>query len=271
MNWNREVVLITGAASGIGRSISQLLSKNGASLSLVDIDKEGLMKTIESSEIRADHVLPIEADVTNESSMNDAIKKTINEFGHLTTTIANAGVGYPTPADKMDLNQVKQMLDINLRGVLNTLVPSIDHMIEQERGHLVIVSSSAAFRGIPGAGTYSATKAGVLRLGESFRHDLQSYNINITTIHPGWIETPMTKPFLDKIKLNEISSEKAASHIKFAIENEKKRYIFPWQMRVIVKLMNIIPETLINLSLNLMPNPEDVLQEDPRKRKDLKS
>lgn len=264
MNWNESVALITGASSGIGRAVAKELSSEGAQLTLIDINEDGLSETKNLPEIDSNNTMTLEADVTNEKAMADAIDQTVDRFGTIDLSFANAGLGYPTAGDELELDSVKRLLEVNVDGVLNTLAPCIEVMKDNNSGHLAITSSAAAFRGIPGGAAYCASKAAVLRLGESLRYDLEDHGINVTTIHPGWIKTPMTSPFEETLKFGEITAQEAAEHIRYAVENRKTRYVFPWQMALTIRLMKFLPESLIDYVLSLAPSPENTLQSKPR-------
>lgn len=256
MNWANKSVLITGAASGIGENLALELESNNADLILLDKDKEGLQKLENSLNGRNGIIQCHVCDVTEENAINRIIQDSWETMNGIDVVIANAGVGYPTPGDKPQLDRIKTIMDINFDGVVNTVVPALKLMLESNGGRLAMISSSAAFTGFKGGAAYCASKAAVLRFSESLRLDLQNHDVSVTSIHPGWVKTPMAEPYDSKVRYFEVTPEDAAKHIRKAIENRKKRYIFPWQFSLLIKSMSLLPQSLVDMGLSLMPSPE---------------
>lgn len=258
MSWSNKSVLITGAASGIGRALTHELAREGARLSLVDLERAALDELESELDYPDSHCLLTEADVTDESAMETVVDRTDEHFDGLDVVVANAGLGYPTPATDFSLSRAKRLLDVNLNGVVNTAVPAIDRMLVNGSGHVVVVSSVAAFVNFKGGASYCASKAGVLRLADSWRLDLAEEDIDVTTIHPGWVETDMTDPLDEDLRMFEISADEAATHIRTAIENNKRKAIFPWQARLLVGLINFVPDAVLEAVLSMTPGSEEL-------------
>src|SRR5439155_10356056 len=106
--------------------------------------------------------------------------------------IANAGVGATTYAVDLCEKEVAELIKVNVIGVVNSVTAVIPHMIERKKGHLVAISSLAAYRGLPKSAAYCASKAAVSALFESLRIDLRGTGVNVTVIYPGFIKTPLT-------------------------------------------------------------------------------
>ena len=128
-------------------------------------------------------------------------------------------------------------------GVNNTLMPFIPKMKEQKSGILVNVSSIASFMRIPYHGGYAGAKVNIRFIADSWRLTLKKYNIQVTTICPGFIKTPMTAelkgmPFLMPV-------ETAVEKIANAIDRGKKTFVFPWQMKIMINLLKILPDGVI--------------------------
>lgn len=261
MNWTDTSVLITGAASGIGRALAKELDGTGAKLSLVDLDEDALGTLEEELGVSSEERLIRTADVTDEDAMQSVVEETERKLGGPGVVVANAGLGYPTPADNFSLPRAKRLLDVNLNGVVNTVIPAIDRMVANDSGRVVIVSSVAAFVNFKGGASYCASKAGVLRLAEGLRLDLRDENVGVTTIHPGWVETEMTRPYERDLRLFEVSPRKAAGYIRRGIEREKRQVIFPWQARLMVGLLEFVPDALVDFLLAKLPGPEEFTKE----------
>ena len=162
--------------------------------------------------------------------------------------IANAGVGGINPA-KFSVEVNETVMGINFFGTVNTITPFLKRMCDRKSGHIVAISSLASLRGLPSAASYCASKAAQNSLMESWRLDLARYNIQVSTILPGFIKTAMADhdefdmPFT-------VSSEAAARATLSAIAKKKKRYLFPWPMRFFASINKMLPVWLYDF---LMP------------------
>jgi len=240
MIWSDKVVMITGASSGIGHGLALELAKRGARLGLLARRKDALDEVIAEIEKDGGKALALSVDVQDADAVREAADRIAKEFGSLDVLIANAGVGGNTDATALSPDDFKKVIDVNLLGVVNSVAAVVPKMIAQQRGHLVAISSLAAYRGLPKSGAYCASKAAVSILFESFRLELKSKGIDVTIIHPGFIKTPLTAgrqaqmPFLMEL-------DDAVKKIVGAIEKKKKSYAFPWQLATIVRLGLIMP------------------------------
>ncbi len=233
-------VVITGASSGIGRDLALLFAEYGASLAL-SARRTELLEAVrdECSSFGAEtYIFP--ADVTSREEM-EAMRDELDEhWDRVDLVVANAGVGGLNPARKFDLEIHRSTVEINLVGTANTLAPFVPRMIERRKGCLVGISSLAAFRGLPGAASYCSSKAAQKAFLESFRVDLRRYGIRVLSIHPGFIETPMTDhgnfqmPFMMPVR-------KSSLLIARAIMKGKPVYLYPWQMRLITSVNKRLP------------------------------
>lgn len=159
-----QTVLITGAGQGIGHELAVLLHERGARVVLVDIDGHAVAAIAHRL---GDRALAVTADVTDREAMRQAVIRTVAHFGTLDVVVANAGV-VPRPATLriMDGADFDRVIDINLTGVFNTVRPALDHIVTAH-GHVVVISSCAAFApGMAGA-PYMISKAAVEQLGQA--------------------------------------------------------------------------------------------------------
>ncbi|UGT43447.1 SDR family oxidoreductase [Nocardia yamanashiensis] len=236
-----RVVLITGAGQGIGAETARLLHARGAEIAVVDIDTvaaESLAKSL------GDRAFPVTADVADRGEMASVIEEVVNRFGQLDVVVANAGV-VPAPATlrSMDASAFDRVLDINLTGVFNTVHPALDHVI-RARGHIVVVSSCAAFAPGMGGAPYMISKAGVEQLGRALRVELSAHRATAGIAYFGIVDTAMTRNTLDDNEIGRrleellpwplktrITAEQAARTIADGIEHRAARTIAPagWQ------------------------------------------
>lgn len=234
-------VFITGASSGIGQALAQHYAHEGAIIGLA-ARRADLLNQLQDS-------LPTETvtyalDVRDADALDKAAHDFIAKFGAPDIVIANAGVSAGTLTEnKDDLNTFKGVLDINLLGMVNTFQPFIASMKKAGKGSLVGIASVAGIRGLPGAGAYSASKAAAIAYLESLRVELCLDGINVTTIAPGYIKTPMTDineyamPYL-------MAPDIAAKKFAQAIAKKKRFIVIPWQMGWVARAMRFLPPWL---------------------------
>lgn len=232
--------MITGASSGIGRGLAKELASRGGAVGLVarraDTLKE-LQTEIENSGGRA---LAVAGDVRDASSIKSATDQITTALGPIDVLVANAGIGTSTDGSQVSGEEVANVISVNVIGAANSVSAVLPQMVERRQGQLVVISSLAAYRGLPKSAAYCASKAAVSAFFESLRLDLAPKGIDVTIIHPGFIKTALTAgrdaqmPFLMEL-------DDAVKKIANAIERRKKSYAFPWQLATIVRAGMIMP------------------------------
>jgi short-subunit dehydrogenase len=235
-----KVVMITGASSGIGRGLALELSRRGARLGLVARRAAALDEIVGEISSRNGRALALAADVQDATALRGAADRLRAEFGHIDVLIANAGIGLTADAAEMQPADLARVFNVNVVGAANSVAAVVPEMVAHGSGHLVVISSLAAYRGLPKSAAYCASKAAVSAFFESVRLDLKGKGIAVTIIHPGFIKTPLTEgrhadmPFLMEL-------QDAVQLIVGAIERRRKSYAFPWQLASIVRLGMIMP------------------------------
>lgn len=237
-------VIITGASTGIGYALALVLAQNGYDLGLLARRLPLLQELKEKIEKGAPQskIFIVECDVTDDIQCRDAVGELSRQLGRLDLFIANAGIGIETPAWKDSWGDIKKIMAVNVMGAIGSLEIAKNIMLQQGSGHLVGLSSVAAVRGFPQSSAYCASKAALTSYLESIRLDLKSYGIRVTSIHPGYINTPMTEknhslPFV-------ISASTAAELIFKAIQSQKSRVLIPWQMKIFYPFLKYLPNGL---------------------------
>lgn len=230
-------VFITGGTTGIGLELAILYLKEGHRVGICarDLSKFPL-------EIRNKYKLlkAYQVDVTDRAALNFAVRDFAGPEECLDVMIANAGRSVGAKTKLPDFNAARDIVSINIVGVLNAFDVACELMIPKNQGHLVATSSVAGMVGLPGAGAYSASKAYVSTLCESFSLDLEKFGINVTTILPGFVDTPLTKKNNHKMPFM-MSAQKAAILIKNAIDNKKVVFIFPLPMKIVMTFFRMLP------------------------------
>lgn len=185
-----KVIVVTGGNRGIGKSIVDLLLELGAKVAYTDI-------AIDNGNEKA---LGIKADVTSLTSMEEAAKTIVEQLGPVYGVVANAGITRDNFFTKLTPEDWDAVINVNLKGVANTIKPFIEGMYEQNAGSIVCISSISGDRGNAGQANYAATKAGVIGIVKSLARECARYNVRANAIAPGFINTEMTKAIPDKVK-----------------------------------------------------------------------
>jgi short-subunit dehydrogenase len=244
MSWNGKVVFLTGASSGIGRGLAIDLARRGAKLGLLARRADLLDGIVEEVEKVGGKALALPADVRDEAAVRSAADRLRSEFGPIDILIANAGVGgTTTDIAAMKPEDVKNVLDINVVGSVNSVAAVLPEMVARGEGQLVAISSLSAYRGLPKSAAYCSSKAAISAFFESVRIDLIGRGVDVTIIHPGFIRTPLTSGRKAKLPyLMELDD--AVEKIVRAIEKKRKSYAFPWQLATIVRTAMIMPASM---------------------------
>ena len=251
---------ITGGSSGIGRSLTWELFRRGYRVAITARRGELLEMIRTEAEAGGYECLVFPCDVNDESAIQDAVRKTISEWGPLDLAVANAGVGYPTFARKFDLADARALMRTNFEGTLTLFAAVIPGMIERGQGRFAAVASIAGFRGIPGASTYSASKAAMQSFLEASRVELKGTGVGVTVVNPGFIETSMTEknsfrmPFLMK-------DHEAAAIIAKGLEAGKRNVTFPLPMKLIAMTLRMLPAVIYEK----LAEPMAKKKRDPKK------
>jgi len=241
MSWSNQVVLITGASSGIGRGLAIELARRGAKLGLVARRAELLHEIVSNlAAPQRANTLALAADVEELQSVRGAAERLISQFGRVDVLIANAGIGVTNPGAEFDAAKFSSVINVNLIGAANSVAAVLPEMVVRGSGHLVAISGLAAYRDLPKSAAYCASKAGLSVMFESLRLDVAPRGINVTIIHPGFIKTPLTAGRQARLPwLMEV--DEAVHKMLRAIEKRKKSYAFPWQLATIVRAGMIMP------------------------------
>jgi SDR family mycofactocin-dependent oxidoreductase len=203
-----KVAFITGAARGQGRSHAIRLAQEGADIIAVDLcsdidtvpyplgTKSDLWETVTSVESLDRRIVAEQADVRDRRSLTAAFEKGFHEFGRVDIVLANAGIA-PMGGDESDRDRVwRDVIEVNLTGVWNTVEAAVSRMIDAERGgSIVLTSSTAGLKGLSngtvGGAAYAASKHGVVGIMRGLAKDLAPHSIRVNTVHPTGVATPM--------------------------------------------------------------------------------
>lgn len=255
MNTSAPLVLITGASSGIGQALAQAYLERGWRVALLARRTDALPQWLHSLPLALStgQTCILGADVGDADSMVSAAQQCIAALGLPDVVIANAGIslGVDT-AEREDLDVFSQLLCTNTLGVAHTFHPFIRAMQARGHGKLVGIASVAGIRGLPGHAAYCASKAAVISYCESLRGELRTQGVEVITLAPGYIATPLTArnrypmPFL-------MSAEDFAQSAMRSIALGDRYRVIPWPMGIVAKLLKVLPNALFDRLLQGRP------------------
>lgn len=236
-----RTVWITGASSGIGRSMAQKLIQSGNRLIITARNESALTDIMQSAPDQVEVVVADIADPNSIAHMRESLEAVTD---HLDTVILNAGTCEYLDVSNYDTDLVERVIQVNLLGMSRCIQASLELLKSSSKHpHIVGVSSAAALTGLPRAEAYGASKAAVVSFLESLGLDLNRYGIDVSIIYPGFVETPLTDrndfsmPFLMDV-------DTAVGLMIEGIEKREIKITFPRRLIWSLKLMAALPEKL---------------------------
>ena len=233
-------VWITGASSGIGKALSIRFSTEGWHVA-ASARRENLLQDLNNNNSNI-HSFPL--DVKDESGAKKVFQDIIEKFQTIDICIFCAGIHDPEAEKKLSTEKIREIMETNFFGTLNCVMAVNSYFREQKSGHISLVSSVAAYRGLPAASGYCASKSALTSLAESLYFDFKRYGVKVSVISPGFIKTPMTDK--NKFPMPMIKSPEYAAE-KIFIGLTKKNVFeihFPVAFTLLMKLLKIMPNWL---------------------------
>jgi len=200
-NIKGKVVAITGASSGMGKSIAIELAKNGAKVVLGARRTEQLQQIVKEIKSTGGEATCTQIDVKNKADLVRLVNTAVELYGKLDVIVNNAGVSQLSRIDDLDIDGWEEMIDINLKGVLYGMAAAIPVFKQQQSGHIVNIISTSGIKIVPMQGVYAGTKNAIRTIAEAFRQESNG-NIRITGISPGFVKTD----FVNSIKNEEMKT-----------------------------------------------------------------
>jgi short-subunit dehydrogenase len=244
-----KIVLITGAARGIGAETARRAAARDARVSLVGLEADRLAAL--AGEI-GERAVWFEADVTDQEAVDGAVAGTVAALGGIDVVVANAGVTNNGTVAISPPGALIRTIDVNLSGVVRTVSAALPHVVER-RGYVCVIASAASFTMMPGMAAYMASKAGAEHFANSLRLEVAHKGVKVGSVHPSWIDTDMVrdqaadvKTFSDALErmpwpMNSTTSvEDCAEAILDGIERRKRRIYVPRSLALVQALRTVL-------------------------------
>jgi short-subunit dehydrogenase len=233
---NQKKIWITGASSGIGKALAEKFASEGWKVAASARRKEILDEMS-----KHENIFSYPLDVTNQDQIKTSFRKIIEDFKELDLCVFSSGTYDPKLEQEINIKQNKFVMETNFFGVLYCINAVENYFKKKKNGHISIVSSVAAYRGLPNSSGYGPSKAALTNLAESLYFDFKKHNVRISLVSPGFIKTPLTDkneftmPFIK-------SPEFAAKKMFNGLTKSKAFEIhFPKALTILLKIFRILP------------------------------
>ncbi|UWQ82977.1 SDR family NAD(P)-dependent oxidoreductase [Leisingera caerulea] len=230
-----KTIWMVGASHGLGREVARKLDRAGARLVLSARSEDALEEL--ASELNQAQAVPL--DVTDAESVAEAFR----QAGPVDALLYNAGAYEPMRTQDWDAEAVLAMSDVNFTGALRVLGHVVPGFVEAGRGDITLVGSLAGYRGLPASIGYGASKAALISLAETMRHDLKDSGVTVRVVNPGFIKTRLTDK--NSFKMPQLMEpEEAAGHVVSAMQSRRFRTDFPRPFSYAIKAFDMLPDWL---------------------------
>ncbi len=232
-DWSGKRYWLVGASEGLGRSLAHCLSRSGVELVLSARSADRLQDLVDELPGTARAVT---MDIADRASVEAAAA----EVGDVDGVVFLAGLATLIKATEWDADKVEQMFDVNLTGAARVIGQVIGPMVARNTGHIVMIGSLSAYRGLPGSIGYSASKAGLMALAESMHGDLKGTNVLVQLVNPGYISTrmqddnPHPKPFM-------MTPDVAAKEVFEHMNTDGFHKAFPFGFSLLFRFSRFLP------------------------------
>jgi len=228
-----RVCIVTGASSGIGRATALALSAQGMRVALASRTEANLESVAQECRGPGAEVIVTPCDVASPAECERVIQATLDRWGRIDVLVACAGVYVRAHAKDLTIEHLERSLAVNFYGTVHYVLGVLPHMLRQGDGHIILVTSMDAKKGLPLDGPYVAAKAAASGLAECMRQDLRGTGVHITTVFPARVDTPLIGSLRVPAISAKIPPEAVAAAIIKALRTRPPEVILPFQARLL--------------------------------------
>jgi len=243
----KSTIWITGASSGIGRSLALKFAKEGWIVA-ASARRENLLQKLHGEN---ENIYSFPLDVTNPEQCKTVFSEIIAQFENIEICVFATGIHDPESEKVFNLEKIRKIMEVNFFGTMNSINSIYKYFSEKKNGQISIVSSVAGYRGLPSAGAYCSSKSALTSFAESFYFDMIKKNVKVKLISPGFIKTPMTDENdfpMPMIKTPEFAAEKIYNGL---INKNAFEIHFPKAFTFLMKLIQIVPNWIYFRLINI--------------------
>jgi len=236
-----SVAIVTGASSGIGHATALALAREGAHVALAARNASALEEVAKAIRRLGRDALSVPTDVTRQEQVEYLVAETLAHWGHVDLLIANAGQYIRRPIAEATVADFEKAMAVNFYGSLYAVLAVLPHMLAQRRGHIVLVSSAEAKKGLPPDAPYAASKYALSGFGDVLRQELHGTGVHATTVFAGRIDTPLIADLKVPWISPKIPAEAVAAAIVRAIHRRQPEVFIPAGARLMVYIPALSP------------------------------
>jgi short-subunit dehydrogenase len=229
-----KVAIVTGASSGIGRATALTLAKEGANVVLAARREAELQAVAQSIRTLGREALVLPCDITQPSQVDQLVNKTLEHWNRIDILISSAGAYVRCPVAELTVCTVEQSMAVNFYGTLYLVLAALPHLRAQHSGHIVLVTSMDAKKGLPPDAPYVAAKFALAGFGDVLRQELRGTGVDVSILFPGRVDTPMIGSLAVPWISAKIPAESVARAIVGAIKHRQAEVIVPFQARFLM-------------------------------------
>ena len=242
---NQKKIWITGASSGIGKALALKFAKENWQVAISARRKELLDELAQN-----DNISSFPLDVTDDDLVKITFSNILNKFKNIDLCVFCSGAYDPKLEKEINKAQIKKIMNINFFGVLNCIKAVEEYFKNKKNGHISVVSSVAAYRGLPNSSGYGPSKAALTNLTESLYFDFKKHNVRISLISPGFIKTPLTNQNTFNMPFIKTSNFAANKMFNGLTKGNSFEIHFPKELTVLLKILRILPYRIYLFLIN---------------------
>ena len=238
---NKKTIWITGASSGIGEASARKFAKEGWKV-IISARRVELLEKLSIDE----NIFSYPLDVTDSVKAKEVFKKIIEDHGHVDLCIFSSGTYERKSEKELDVQNIKHVIEVNFLGVINCVSAVEKYYKDKNNGHIAIVSSPVGYRGLPKSSGYTPSKAALNNFTQGIYFDFKKFNVKVSLITPGFIKTALTDKNEFKMPFLKSTDYAAEEIYNGLVKKNSFEIIFPLPIKIIYKLIQILPNKLYN-------------------------
>lgn len=236
-----KVALISGASSGIGKALALQLARQKGRVALLARNRDRLEAVAGEAKQLGGEAIVLAADITDSSAIRSAVQTVLQTWGQMDFLFSNAGQYHRSPIRKLDVSMLRHSMEINFYSHVELVLASLPAMLARKKGHIILVSTMDAKKGIPPDAPYVAAKCALAGFGDLLRQELYGSGVAVTIVFPGRVDTPMVENLTVPWISAKISAEACAKAILKGVQKKKAEIILPPQTYLLYYLQVFAP------------------------------
>ena len=246
---NKKTIWITGASSGIGEASAKKFAKEGWKV-IVSARRVELLEKLSTDE----NIFSYPLDVTDSVKAKEVFKKIIEDHGQVDLCLFSSGTYERKSEKELDVQNIRHVIEVNFLGVINCVSAVEKYYKDKNNGHIAIVSSPVGYRGLPKSSGYTPSKAALNNFTQGIYFDFKKFNVKVSLITPGFIKTALTDKNEFKMPFLKSTDYAAEEIYNGLVKKNSFEIIFPLPIKIIYKLIQILPNKLYNYLISKSVN-----------------